>query len=68
MYLNWISTASLITLKTTEGPKTCFNCIIGNTKLIHYRFIKSFVVQLSGISHSEKSIEHLKQNLSLDNN
>ena len=72
MYLNWISTASFITLKTTEGPKTCFNCIIGNTKLIHHRFIKSFVFQLSRISHSEKikvvSIEHLKQNLSLDNN
>ena len=50
----------------------CYNCIIGNTKLIQHRFIKSFVFQLCRISHSEKnkvvSIEHLKQKLSLDNN
>ena len=49
------------------------NCIIGNTKLIQHRFIKSFVFQLSRISLSEKkikvvSIEHLKQKLSIDNN
>ena len=68
MYFNWISTASFITLNKKE-VKTCFNCIIGNTKLIQHRFIKPFVFQLDRISHSEKkvvSIEHLKQNLSLD--
>ena len=71
MCFNWISTASFITLNK-RGVKTCFNCIIGNTKLIRYRFIKSFVFQLGQISHSEKikvvSIEHSKQNLSLNNN
>ena len=71
MYFNWISTASFITLNK-RWVKTSFNCIIGNTKLIQYRFIKSCVFQLGRISHSEKikvvSIEHLKQKLSLDNN
>ena len=38
----------------TPGSKTCFNCIIGNTKLIQHRFIRSFVFQLRCISHSEK--------------
>ena len=71
MYLNWISTASFITLNK-RGVKTCFNCIFGNTKLIQLWFIKYFVFQLGLISHSEKSkgrisIEHLKQKLSLDN-
>ena len=60
MYFNWISTASFIALNN-RGPKTCFNCIIGSTKLIQL-----FCV------HSEKikvvSIEHLKQKLSLENN
>ena len=49
----------------------CFNCIIGNTKLIQHRFIKYFVFQFGRIRHSEKIkavfIEHLKQKLSLDN-
>ena len=54
MYFNWISTASFITLNK-RGSKTCFNCIIGNTKLIRDRFIKSFVFQLGRISHSEKN-------------
>ena len=53
MYFNWISTASFITLNK-RGSKTCFNCIIGNTKLIQLRFIKYFVFQLRRISHSEK--------------
>ena len=71
MYFNWISTASFITLNK-RGSKTCFNYIVGNTKLIQHRFIKYFVFQLRRISLSEKikvvSIEHLKQKLSLDNN
>ena len=49
----------------------CFNCIIGNTQLIQYQFLKSFVFQLveSAILKKIKvvSIEHLKQKLSLDN-
>ena len=74
MYFNWISTASFITLNKRGIKKfflTCFNCVIDNTKLTQHRFIKSFVFQLSRISHSEKkvvSFEHLKQKLSLDNN
>ena len=58
MYFNWFSTASFITLNK-RGVKTCFNCIIGNTKLIQHRFIKSFVFQLGGISYSEKNKGHL---------
>ena len=56
MYLNWIrmSTESFITLNK-KGVETCFNCIIGNTKLIQHRFIKSFVFQLGRISHSENN-------------
>ena len=54
MYFNWISTASFSTLNM-RGSKTCFNCIIGNTRLIQHRFIKSFVFQLGRISHSEKN-------------
>ena len=65
MYFKWISSASSITLNK-RVVKKCFNCIIGNTKLIQHRFIKSFVFQIGRISHSEK-IEHLKQKLSLDN-
>ena len=42
MYLNWMSTASIITLNK-KGVKTCSNCITGNTKLIQHRFIKPFV-------------------------
>ena len=72
MYFNWISTASFITLNNRGVKKTCFNCIIGNTKLIQHRFIKSFVFLIGRISHSEKikvvSIEHLKQKCNLDNN
>ena len=70
MYFNWISTASCITLNK-RGVETCFNCIIGNTKLIQHGLIKSFIFQLGRIRHSEKkvvSIEHLEQKLSLDNN
>ena len=58
MYFNWISTASFITLNK-RGVKTRFNCIIGNTKLIQHRFIKSFVFQLGRISNSEKIKGHL---------
>ena len=54
MYLNWISTVSFTTLNK-RGVKKCFNCIIGNTKLIRHRFIKSYVFQLGQISHSEKN-------------
>ena len=54
VYFNWISTASFITLNK-RGSKTCFNCIIGNTKLIQHRSIKSFVFQLGRISHAEKN-------------
>ena len=40
-----------------------FNSINGNTKLMQHRFIKSLVLQLDRIGHSEKktkvvSIEH----------
>ena len=52
MYLNWMSTASSITLNK-GGVKTCFHYITGNTKLIQHRFIKSFVFQLCRIRHSE---------------
>ena len=69
-YFNWISTASFITLNK-RGVKTCFQCIIGNTKLIQHQFIKLFVFQLCRIRHSEKNkdrpIKHLKQKLSLEN-
>ena len=58
MCINWISTASFITLKM-RGVKTCFNCIIGNTKLIQHRFIKSFVFEYGRISHSENIKGHL---------
>ena len=61
----------IFTFRGATGSKTCFNCIIGNTKLIQHRFIKPLVFQLGRISHSEKkvvSIEYLKQELSLDNN
>ena len=54
MYFLWISTASFITLNK-RGVKTCFNCVIGNTKLIQRRLIKSYVFQLGQISHSEKN-------------
>ena len=71
MYFNWISTVSFITLNK-RGVKTCFNCIIGNRKLMQHRFIKYFVFQVRQIGISEKikvvSIEHLKLMLSLDNN
>ena len=53
MYFNMISTASFITLN--KGSKTCLNCIIGNTKLIQHRFIKSIDFQLGRISHSKKN-------------
>ena len=36
--------------QSRDGSKACFNCIIGNTKLIQHRFIKSFVFQLGRIS------------------
>ena len=55
MYLNWMSTESFL-LSTREGSKMCFNCIIGNTKLIQHRFIKSFVFELGQICHSEKEL------------
>ena len=59
--------------KQERGQKTCFNSINGNTKLMQHRFIKSLVLQLDRIGHSEKrtkvvSIEHKKQKLSLENN
>ena len=69
MYLNWMSTASFIALNK-RGVKMCFNCIIGNTKLIHW-FMKSFVSSLVKSAILKKkvvSIEHLKQKLSLDSN
>ena len=55
MHLNWMSTASFNTLNN-RGVKNVFNCIIGNTKLIQHRFIKSFVFQLCRISHSERKL------------
>ena len=72
MYFNLISTASFVALKR-EGSKTRFNSIVRNTKLIQHWIITSFVLQLGRIGHFEKqikviSIEHLKQNLSLENN
>ena len=71
MYFNWISTASFVALKK-RGVKTCFDSIIGNTKLIQH-WIMSFVFQLGRIGHFENqikvvSIEHLKQKLILENN
>ena len=51
MYLNLISAALFITLNKRE-VKTCF--LIGNTKLIQHRFIKSCVCQLGRMSHFEK--------------
>ena len=62
VYLNWNSTALFITLNK-RGVKTCFNSINGNTKLMQHRFIKSLVLQLDRIGHSDKktkvvSIEH----------
>ena len=51
MYFIWISTASCVALMR-EGSKTCFNSI--NTKLMQHRFIKSLVLKLDRIGHSEK--------------
>ena len=50
-----------------------FNSIVRNTKLIQHLIITSFALQLGRIGYFEKqikviSIEHLKQNLSLENN
>ena len=72
MYFNWISIASFVALNK-RGSKTRFNSIIRNTKLIQDWIIKSFVFQLGRNGHFEKqikviSIEHLKQNFSLENN
>ena len=72
MYLNWISTASFIALNK-RGVKTCFNCIIGNTKNDTASVYKVFCSPaLSNQSFFKKikidSIEHLKQKLSLENN
>ena len=57
MYLNWMFTASIITLNKRGGGglKTCLNCTTGNTKLIQHRFIKSFVFPLCRIRHSKKN-------------
>ena len=72
MHFNWISTASFVALNK-RGVKTYFNSINGNTNLMQHRFIKSLVLQLDRIGHSEKktkvvSIEHKYQKLSLENN
>ena len=40
--------------KQERGQKRVINCIIGNTKWIQHRFLKSFVFQLGRISHSVK--------------
>ena len=58
VYFNWISTASFVALN-----KRGVNSINGNTKLMQHRFIKSLVLHLDRIGHSEKktkvvSIEH----------
>ena len=64
MYFNWISTASLITLNKRGVKKRVSTPLInGNTKLMQHRFIKSLVLQLDRIGHSDKktkvvSIEH----------
>ena len=44
VYFNWISTASLVALN-------------GNTKLMQHRFMKSLVLQLDQIGHSEKKLQ-----------
>ena len=49
-YFNSISTASVVALNK-RGVK---NSINGNTKLMQHRFIKSLVLQLGRIGHSEK--------------
>ena len=60
MFFNWISTASFVALNK-RGVKTCFNSIIGNTKLIQHRFIKSFLSSLveSAILKKDKGRLHL---------
>ena len=55
VYLNWMSTTSFITLNKRR-VKNVFQLHYCNTKLIHHRFIKSFVSQLCRISHSEKEL------------
>ena len=67
MYLNWMSTASFIILNK-RGVKNVFQLHYWQYKIdIQHQFIKSFVIQLGRISHSEKikivSIEHLKQKI-----
>ena len=54
MYLIWMSTASFITFNN-RGVFTCFKCIIGNTKLIQHRFIKSFVFEFGRIAILKKN-------------
>ena len=42
----------------------CFNSIDGSTKLMQHRFIKSLVLQLDRIGHSEKRQSSSKLSIS----
>ena len=53
MCFNWISTAPFVALNK-RGVKHVFHSINGNTQLMQHRFIKSLVLQLGRIGHSEK--------------
>ena len=63
MYFIWISTASFVAL-STRGVKNVFQFpLMAIQNQLQHRFIKSLVLQLDRIGHSEKktkvvSIEH----------
>ena len=54
MYLNWMSTASFITL-IKRGVKNVFQLHYWQYKMDTASFFKSFVFQLGRISHFEKN-------------
>ena len=71
MYFNWISTASFVALNK-GGVKNASQLNYLQYKIDTASVYKVFCFQLGRIGHFEKqikviSIEHLKQNLSLEN-
>ena len=64
MYFNWICTAPFVALNKRGVKKTSFNSINGNTKLMQHRFIKSLVLQLDRIGHSEKKTKVVSMSIS----
>ena len=57
MYINWISTVSLIALNK-RGVKIVYRvstALLAMQIVIQHRFIKSFIFQLGKKSHSDKN-------------